>query len=73
MGPNGKLTDVSEEIKKDNVYMTTQIMSGGSITGDIIDINNSPRNNKNLEKMNVMNFITKNKPREKSDGRFVEE
>lgn len=73
MAPNTRLRDNSEG-QKDSVYMTTQIMSGGSITGDGIEVTNiSPRGNKNLEKMNVMNFISKNKTRERSDGRFVDD
>lgn len=50
-------------------------MSGGSITGEAAnDANISPRGNKNIEKMNVMHFISKNKnARDRSgatEGRF---
>lgn len=74
---NGRLRDNSEGTKE-SAYMTTQLVSGGSITGDPgIDssgANISPRGTKNLEKMNVMNFISKNKNgRDRSgaaEGRF---
>lgn len=78
---NGRLRDNSEGTKE-SAYMTTQLISGGSITGDPgmdSSVNNnganiSPRGTKNLEKMNVMNFINKNKNgRDRSgaaEGRF---
>ena len=69
---NGRLRDNSEGTKE-SAYMTTQLISGGSITAaagdpgvDSSGANVSPRGTKNnninnLEKMNVMNFINKNK------------
>ena len=74
---NGRLRDNSEGTKE-SAYMTTQLVSGGSITGgpgiDSSGANISPRGTKNLEKMNVMNFISKNKNgRDRSgaaEGRF---